>query len=202
MLLHIPPECVCCCSSAYLNRKEVKIQAREKDVRARIAARKAADKEELSRRESQSVHARVLCGITFLPVTHYLVDMCMLIHVYISQLRFLLWLAINYKHVCNTHFKGITNNMYDFLRLRIHCLSNDIYTYPQGIHTYIHIIHAYNTYTYIHNPYFLQGFPQHTLSTNGTSYGTLFPATCTQMAHTQWTCLSIQKLYCSTPVVH
>ncbi|KAK2172157.1 hypothetical protein NP493_989g02000 [Ridgeia piscesae] len=38
---------------AYLNKKEVRIQAREKDVRARIAAREAANKEELSRREME-----------------------------------------------------------------------------------------------------------------------------------------------------
>ena len=41
-----------CVFSAYLSRKEVRIQAREKEVRERIAAKKAAEKEELSKRES------------------------------------------------------------------------------------------------------------------------------------------------------
>ena len=41
-------------------------------MRARIAAREAAGKEELSRRESQSAHSGVLCRITYLPVTRAL----------------------------------------------------------------------------------------------------------------------------------
>ena len=61
------------------------------------------------------------------------VDLYILTLIHISQSRYVLWPEINYKQTFDTHFQGVTENIYNFedFFLLIYLPSSDISTHPQ-----------------------------------------------------------------------